>query len=308
MKAIVTGGAGFIGSHLAYKLLENGVDVHVIDNLSTGHIRNVPSGAVLHLADVASDKARSIVLREKPDVLFHLAGQANVARSMADPAEDTKVNVLGTVQMLHAAVQARVSKFVMASTASIYGATARERLTESDPVEPVSFYAQSKRASEQYVRLFSRLYGLAYTILRFSNVYGPRQMPQGEGNVIPLLMACLRDGRPLPIHGDGNQTRDFVNVRDVVEALLAAMRKGGNTIYHVSTGVGTSINALARQLLAFHPAEVPLLYLPPRAGDTEHSCLDNGKARKELLWEPQVSLAAGLQEAYADYMRTVSNG
>ncbi|GFN31671.1 NAD-dependent epimerase/dehydratase family protein [Paenibacillus xylaniclasticus] len=302
MKAIVTGGAGFIGSHLVHELLERGMDVHVIDNMSTGNLRNVPSHAVVHLADVASMKALDIVVKHKPDVLFHLAGQANVARSMTDPAEDTRVNVLGTVQMLHAAVQANVSRFVFASTASVYGATVKERLSETDPVEPVSFYAQSKWTSEHYVRLFAGLYGLKTIILRFSNVYGPRQMPQGEGNVIPLLLACLRDRRPLTIHGDGNQTRDFVNVRDVVAALIAAVTNGDNNLYHISTGIGTSINELARQLVAIHQADVPLLYLPPRAGDTEHSCLDNSKAKKELGWEPKVTLAAGLREAYTVYM------
>ncbi|WP_127530420.1 NAD-dependent epimerase/dehydratase family protein [Paenibacillus kobensis] len=306
MKAIVTGGAGFIGSHLVQELLQRGMDVHVIDNLSTGQARNVPGGAVLHTADVVSDQALNIVLQHKPDLLFHLAGQANVARSMDDPAEDTRVNVLGTVQMIHAAVRANVSKFIFASTASVYGANNREQLTEADSVEPVSFYAQSKWTSEHYVRLFARLYHLKATILRFSNVYGPRQMPQGEGNVIPLLLCCLREGRSLTIHGDGNQTRDFVNVRDVVAALMAAASGNSHDTFHVSTGIGTSINELARQLLAIHRTEVPLFYLPPRAGDTAHSCLDNSKAKKELGWEPIVSLAAGLQEAYSFYMQDVS--
>lgn len=302
MKAIVTGGAGFIGSHLTAALLSSGAHVTIIDNLDTGRQSIVPGGAVLHQLDVASDQAYELIVRERPDVVFHLAGQANVLKSMTDPVNDARTNVLGTLRILTACKQAGVSKFIFSSTASVYGATVRDRLTERDPVNPVSFYALSKWFSEQYIHLYAELYDLPFTILRFSNVYGPRQMPQGEGNVIPLFMNQLRRGQPISIHGDGNQTRDFVYVGDVVKALLSATLLGRNGTYHVSTGFSISVNELAKKLIAIHGTELPIIHTAPRAGDTEHSCLDNLLASQELLWRPMTSFDDGLREAYVDFM------
>ncbi|MBD3919493.1 GDP-mannose 4,6-dehydratase [Paenibacillus sp. PR3] len=303
MRAIVTGGAGFIGSHLVETLLSRGAYVQIIDDLSTGRLSNVPEGAVLHQMDIGSDQAYELVMRERPDIVFHLAGQANVLKSMTDPVADVKVNVLGTLKLLTACMRASVSKFIFASTAAVYGSTVRDRLLESDPIQPVSFYALSKCFSEQYIRLFSEVHQLSYTILRFSNVYGPRQQPQGEGNVIPLFMNQLRKGQPITIHGDGNQTRDFVNVGDVVKALLSATLLGRNGTYHVSTGASISVNELASRLIAIHGAPHPIVHTEsPRAGDTLHSCLDNEKASSELFWRPTVHFDDGLREAYLDYM------
>lgn len=304
LRAIVTGGAGFIGSHLVASLLSSGSYVQIIDDLSTGRLSNVPEGAVLHQMDISSDQASELIVRERPDVVFHLAGQANVLKSMTDPVEDARVNMMGTLKLLTASKRASVSKFIFASTAAVYGSTIRERLLESDPIAPVSFYALSKCFSEQYIRLYSELHQLPYTILRFSNVYGPRQQPQGEGNVIPLFMNQLRSGEPITIHGDGNQTRDFVNVSDVVKALLSATMHGRNGTYHVSTGASISVNDLANRLIAIHGTSHPIVHTEsPRAGDTMHSCLDNRKASSELLWQPMVQFDDGLREAYADFMR-----
>ncbi|PWV95238.1 UDP-glucose 4-epimerase [Paenibacillus cellulosilyticus] len=303
MKAIVTGGAGFIGSHLAAALLSSGARVTIIDNLSTGRQSNVPEGAVLHALDVASDEAYDLIVHERPEVVFHLAGQANVHKSMTDPVYDARTNVLGTLNLLTACKRACAAKFIFSSTAAVYGSTDRDRLTESDPVSPVSFYALSKWFSEQYIHLFAELNQLPYTILRFSNVYGPRQMPQGEGNVIPLFMNQLRRGQPIMIHGDGNQTRDFVYVGDVVKALLSASLLGRGGTYHVSTGQSISVNELAQQLIAIHGSDHPIVHTASRAGDTEHSCLDNHKASQELLWRPMTSFDDGLREAYAYFMR-----
>ncbi|GMK37205.1 UDP-glucose 4-epimerase [Paenibacillus sp. CCS19] len=303
MRAIVTGGAGFIGSHLAAALLSSGAHVQIIDNLSTGRLSNVPEGAVLHQLDIASDQAYDLIVRERPDVVFHLAGQANVLKSMTDPVTDVRVNVLGTLKLLMACKRASVLKFIFASTAAVYGSTVRDRLSESDPIQPVSFYALSKCFSEQYIRLFAELHHLPYTILRFSNVYGPRQQPQGEGNVIPLFMNQLRKGQPITIHGDGNQTRDFVYVGDVVKALLSATLLGRNGTYHVSTGESISVNELANRLIAIHGTSHPIVHTAsPRAGDTVHSCLDNLKASEELFWQPTVQFDDGLREAYSDFM------
>jgi Nucleoside-diphosphate-sugar epimerases len=303
LRAIVTGGAGFIGSHLVEALLSRGAYVQIIDDLSTGRLSNVPKGASLHQMDIASDQAYEWIVRERPDVVYHLAGQANVLKSMADPAADARVNVLGTIKLLTACKQASVSRFIFASTAAVYGSTVQDRLRETDPIQPVSFYALSKSFSEHYIRLFSEFHHLPYTILRFSNVYGPRQQPQGEGNVIPLFMKQLLEGQPITIHGDGNQTRDFVNVNDVVIALLSATLLGRHGTYHVSTGTSISVNELAKRLIAIHGAPHPIVHTEsPRAGDTVHSCLDNQKASSELFWQPTVHFDDGLREVYEAFM------
>jgi len=282
--------------------LDRKVDVHVIDDLSTGQIRYVPEGAVLHITDAASDEASSVITSICPDVVYHLAAQAEVTKSMQDPYGDTKVNVLATVKLLDACVRAKVGKFIFASTAAVYSTSSQARITEEEPVQPVSFYGLAKWTSEQYIRLFAQHHGFAYTILRFSNVFGPRQMPKGEGNVIPLFLGRIRASLPLMIHGDGKQTRDFIYVSDVVSALLAALQRGDKETLHISTGRSISIEAMAQKLLAIHGSGLPIVYTPPRAGDAAHSCLDNARARRLLGWEPAITFDDGLKAAYTAFM------
>ncbi|RAV01257.1 NAD-dependent epimerase/dehydratase family protein [Paenibacillus sp. YN15] len=298
MKAIVTGGAGFIGSHLARELLERQWEVHVMDDLSTGHASKVPQGAALHIVDIRQPEAEERIAAIRPDIVFHLAAQADVQRSIKEPDTDAAINIIGTARILKACRAAQVRKLIFSSTSAVYGELSRERITEEDPPQPISFYGMSKWAGEQYLEVFRRLHGLPYTVLRYGNVYGPGQTAKGEGGVIALFMEKLAKNEPLRIHGDGEQTRDFIYVRDVVAANLAAVEAGDGETFQISTGHTTSVNHITRLLRELHPGGVQVQYGPARPGDIRHSCLANAKAQKRLHWQPAVSFRQGLEETY----------
>lgn len=302
MKTVVTGGAGFIGSHLSDALLGEGHEVHVLDNLSSGRSEWVPADAHLHQTDLTGSGIEKLIGQLRPDVVFHHAAQADVQRSIDDPAFDADVNITGTVRLLEACRRHGIRRFVFASTSGVYGDNERPLLSENDAPAPISYYGHSKLTAEGYIRIFNRLYGLPYTIFRYGNVYGPRQTPKGEGGVVAVFMERLRLGQPLGIHGDGEQTRDFIYVGDVVAANLAAAGAAGNGIYHVSTGRGTSIRNLAEQLLSLHGKNIPVRYTQPRPGDIRHSCLDNSKAGSELNWSPRFGIEEGLRETYVSFL------
>ncbi|SFT29321.1 NAD-dependent epimerase/dehydratase family protein [Paenibacillus sp. BC26] len=298
MKVVVTGGAGFIGSHLVKGLIERGADVHVIDNLSTGSMERVDPRAILHIEDVRFGRAKRIIASVKPDVVYHLAAQADVQRSIAHPNRDASINVGGTINMLEACIMAGVRKMIFASTSGVYGNLERERITEQDPTDPISFYAMSKLTAERYIRLYSRFYGLGYTILRYGNVYGPGQTAKGEGGVIANFIERTVKGLPLMINGEGLQTRDFIYVDDVVSANMAAAALGNNETLHVSTGLRTSISHLAELLRELHPNEIEVLYRPVKPGDIMHSCLSCERTRHTLQWEPVTGIERGVGETY----------
>ncbi|WEK55201.1 MAG: GDP-mannose 4,6-dehydratase [Candidatus Cohnella colombiensis] len=298
VKAIVTGGAGFIGSHLVELLLEEGVQTHVIDNLSTGSLSNVHPLAVVHVADVRSDRTIELIVREQPDIVYHLAAQADVSRSIEDAEFDADVNIIGTVKLLEACKLTGRSKLVLASTSSVYGHLHKSLICENDSVAPASFFGLSKLTAESYIRLFHKLYHVPYTILRIANVYGPRQTPKGEGGVIAVFIDKIRKGLPLTIHGDGEQTRDFVYVKDVARAALSTLYRGHQNTFHVSTATPTSINQLIAILSDFEQVALPVRHGPSRIGDIKHSCLDNYNARIYLGWRPTTVLAHGLIETF----------
>jgi UDP-glucose 4-epimerase len=299
MKAVVTGGAGFIGSHLVDSLVAAGFEVSVIDNLQSGDLHYVHPQAIFHEEDIRSRECNEIIVSEKPDVVFHLAAQADVKRSMNDPCYDADVNIRGTLNLLEACQKASVKKLIFSSTSGVYGNLQKDLLSEEDPAAPISCYGLSKWTAETYIRIFSTLHGLPFTILRYGNVYGPRQTPKGEGGVIAVFIKNIKNGLPIYIHSDGEQTRDFVFVKDVIRANMAAIKLGDGETIHVSTGHSTSIHSLVQMLKRIHDSEIETHYSPAREGDISHSCLDCKKAFSQLQWQPQVNIKDGLLETYA---------
>jgi UDP-glucose 4-epimerase len=299
MKAIVTGGAGFIGSHLVEKLISNGAKVHVLDNFISGNLEYVHPHAVIHTNDICSIEAKQIILRERPDVVFHLAAQADVGRSIREPKYDANVNINGTINILEACREASVKKIIFSSTSGVYGSLQKDLISEEDVAIPISYYGLSKLTAESYIRLFYQLYGLPYTILRYGNVYGPRQTAKGEGGVVAVFLERIKKGMPLSIHGDGEQTRDFIYVKDVVQANIAAIDQGDQETIHVSTALKTSINQLSKMLIQIHGSELDTIYTCARTGDIKHSCLDNQKAHQLLNWNPKTDIFQGLIQTYS---------
>jgi UDP-glucose 4-epimerase len=305
MKALVTGGAGFIGSNLVDALLERGAEVTVVDDLSTGRRENLEgalaAGAKLVELDIREGEALAALTRsESPDTIFHFAAQIDVRKSLADPAFDASINVGGTASLLDAARDAGVGRFVFASTGgAIYGEGAGKRLPlgEDAPIEPFSAYGQSKYSGEGYLALYQRLYGLSTVSMRFGNVYGPRQDPLGEAGVIAIFCGRLLAGGRPTIFGDGSQTRDYVYVGDVVAAMLAAGESDATGSINVGTGVETDVLELARSLDAIEGKENGFEpeFAPPRTGEVQRISLDPARAERELGWRPQTDLGEGLR-------------
>ncbi|WP_191560587.1 NAD-dependent epimerase/dehydratase family protein [Metabacillus idriensis] len=298
MKVIVTGGAGFIGSHLVDELIVKGFEVHVIDNLLSGKKQNLHPSAAFHNVDVRSKEAHDVIVSEKPGIVFHLAAQADVEKSIRDPKYDADLNINGTINILKACHAASVKKFVFASTSGVYGDLKKMEISEDDPAVPISYYGLSKLTAESYIRLFHKLYELTYTILRYGNVYGPRQSAKGEGGVVAIFLDRIKNEMPLTIHGDGEQTRDFIFVKDIVRANIAAMEYGDQETIHVSTSQRTSVNALLEMMKIIHGSPVHATYAASRIGDIKHSCLSNLKGKQVLAWNPIFTIFDGLTETY----------
>jgi UDP-glucose 4-epimerase len=294
VRAIVTGGAGFIGSHLTDALLERGDDVLVIDDLSHGHREQVAPEAEFVERDIR-EPVRDVFARFRPDTCFHLAAQANVRASVERPAEDAAVNVLGTVHVLEAAEE-QDAKIVFSSTGgAIYGECQRPA-REDDPPEPISPYGTAKLAAENYLRAFNRLHGSQHTILRYANVYGPRQDSELEGGVVAIFFERFRNGERATIFGDGKQTRDFVHVSDIVGATLAAAEKEG--LFNVATGTETSVLELHELCRSASGTEGEANFEPERLGEIERSVLDAAHAANGLAWKPKLSLEEGLRATW----------
>ncbi|CAM5207960.1 UDP-glucose 4-epimerase OS=Ureibacillus acetophenoni OX=614649 GN=SAMN05877842_104142 PE=4 SV=1 [Ureibacillus acetophenoni] len=298
MKAIVTGGAGFIGSHLVDELLLKGTEVYVIDNLNSGISSNLNPGAKFYNIDICSPQAKSLIKELRPDAVFHLAAQADVGRSIRNPSEDAKINIDGTINLLEGCVEASVRKFIFSSTSAVYGNIQQDIITEKEPTNPSSFYGLSKLVAENYIKLFSELFGLPFTILRYANVYGPRQQPKGDGGVVSVFLERLKINEPIQIHGDGEQTRDFIFVKDVVSANIAALNNADGMTLQISTGKSISINYLLESLTTIHKQPILREMVPSRTGDIKHSCLSNELAKKHLNWHPLIPLKEGLHHAY----------
>jgi UDP-glucose 4-epimerase len=301
LKALVTGGAGFIGSHLVDTLISKGYSVHIIDNLSSGKKEYINPLAIFHELDISTPAAQKVILKEKPDYIFHMAAQADVSRSTSAPLDDMDTNVAGTINLLNACRQYPLKNFVFSSTSAVYGNVSSQMIDESHKTSPISFYGLSKLTAENYIKLFHDTFQIPFTILRYGNVYGPRQTSKGEGGVIAVFLEKLKKHEQLKINGDGLQTRDYVFVQDVVEANIAAADKGKQMIMQISTGERTSILQLIDLLKNYHTNEIHAFHTVDRQGDIKHSCLDNTLAKRILSWKPYYSIQDGMRETYLSY-------
>jgi len=301
VKAIVTGGAGFIGSNLVDRLLADGCEVKVLDDLSTGSEHNLQpalsAGAELIELDVAAPGAAAkVISAAKPDAVFHLAARASVGASVANPLEDARVNVMGTLNVLSAAVDAGVKRVLYVSTGgAVYGDVSQYPTPETAVIAPESPYGTSKYAAEMYCRTFSRLHGLSTMTLRLANVYGPRQDALGEGGVVAIFAKALTDGLHATVNGDGLQTRDFVMVDDVVEACIKGWASDFQGACNIATGIETNVLELISGLEKASSKALSFSHGPAREGEVRRSLLDPTLAREELGWAAEVEFVDGLK-------------
>ena len=309
MEALVTGGAGFIGSHLVDSLVARGDRVVVIDDLSTGRRQNledaIAKGALLLEADITDEAAvRDAFETHQPDVVFHLAAQIDVRRSVSEPVFDLGVNVAGTLKLLEAARQTPTRRFILTSTGgAIYGEGSGRQLPLDEGAEcrPDAPYGQSKYAAEGYLSLYSRLYGVSTISLRLGNVYGSRQDPLGEAGVVAIFCGALLDGGAPRVFGDGHQTRDYIYVGDVVDAFLAAAESEALGTYNIGTGVETSVLELGRLLANACDREFEPEMAAPRPGEVQRIAIDSALAADELGWRAQTTLEQGLRATAASF-------
>lgn len=300
MKVVVTGGAGFIGSHLADRLVLEGHEVVVIDNLSTGKRRHLNRAARFYKIDIQSWRLERVFRNERPSVVMHLAAQIDVRKSVEDPIFDAQVNVLGTLNVLQQAVKHGVRKVIFSSSGgAIYGEQEVFPASETHVTQPLSPYGLSKLCGEHYLSYYQRVGGIQLVNLRYANVYGPRQDPHGEAGVVGIFIQKLLNSEQAIINGNGRQSRDFVFVDDVVEANLAVMGQETQGTYNVGTGVETSINDLFRILVEQTGSKCKELHGPAKKGEQARSVIDSTKLRQAVCWEPRVELTEGLKRTVA---------
>ncbi|MEZ5176530.1 MAG: GDP-mannose 4,6-dehydratase [Acidimicrobiia bacterium] len=304
-KSVVTGGAGFIGSNLVDLLVDEGHEVLVLDDLSSGSIANLSyardSGRTkLHQIDIGSAEVIDLVRSFQPDTIFHLAAQIDVRYSVADPVADARSNVLGTVNMLEAARHSNTERFVFASSGgAVFGDTFNLPTPETQERKPESPYGVSKSVADQYLAYYDRTHGIDCMSLGFANVYGPRQDPHGEAGVVAIFIGSLLEHTTPTIFGDGLQTRDFVFVEDVADAMLRASRIGGSRFLNIGTGIETSILSLYDAIAGATGVDVAPVMAAPKRGEQLRSCLDPSLAQAHLGWEPWTSLADGIAQTVA---------
>jgi len=295
MKVLVTGGAGFIGSHLVDRLIKEGHEVVVIDNLSTGKRKNNNREANFYKTDILGSRLARIFQKEKPRLVCHYAAQMDVRKSVEDPLFDAKSNILGFLNLLEASIKNGTQRVIFASSGgAIYGDQTSYPATEEDPTHPLSPYGVSKLASEQYLYYYQKNCGLDYAVLRFSNVYGPRQNPLGEAGVVAIFAKKLLSAEQPLINGNGMQTRDYIFVDDIVDANMAVINSNINDTFNVGTGRETSVNELFSSLLEQTGSKAKPVHGMEKKGEQRRSCISSGKLNRLLGWEPRVSLKEGL--------------
>ena len=300
MKIVVTGGAGFIGSHVAEIYLVAGHEVWIVDDLSTGTQINVPAGAHFVQADITDEAVRRLLVDEQIDVVNHHAAQMDVRRSVADPLFDARVNILGLLNILEGARQARCRRIIFASSGgTVYGEQEAFPATEDHATCPISPYGVSKLAGERYLYFYHREYGIPSLILRYANVYGPRQDPHGEAGVVAIFAQRLLAGETITINGDGKQTRDYVFVGDVAQANLAALTADYTGSINIGTGIETEVNTVAEHLQRITGSRDRAQYAAAKPGEQRRSALSWDRAADLLNWKPLVRLGGGLEQTVA---------
>ncbi|MFH1640328.1 MAG: NAD-dependent epimerase/dehydratase family protein [Chloroflexota bacterium] len=299
MKALVTGGAGFIGSHIVDSLINMGWDVVVVDNLATGAEQNINGKARFYRISINDVGLRDIFLQEKPDIVFHEAAQTVVGKSVADPVFDARVNILGSLNVMMNCLNAGVKKIIYASSCAIYGEPQYLPIDEKHPVNPISQYGASKHTVEHYLCLNHALYGLEYVVLRYANVYGPRQ--NNESGVVAIFSAKMLAREAVKIFGDGDNTRDYVYVGDIVRANILAMAPGKTGIYNIGTGKETCDQEVFDVTSREFASRMPAQYSSRRPAEIKHMCLDCTRATRELGWRPEVSFDDGVARTAAHY-------
>jgi len=297
MKIVVTGGAGFIASHIVDAYIAGGHEVHIVDDFSTGREENVNAKTVVHRLDIAAPAAVKLIADIKPDVLNHHAAQMDVRHSVADPAFDARVNIIGFLNLLQGCKEAEVKKVIFASSGgAVYGDKEPIPAAEDHPTEPLSPYGVSKRTGELYLGYYHMVFGLPYVALRYANVYGPRQSSKGEAGVVAIFIDRLLSEQSPIINGDGRQTRDYVFVGDVVDANLAALQSPFIGAVNIGTGRETDVVTIYRSLRVGLGSKIEATHGPAKAGEQRRSCLAIGFAAKVLGWQPATPLDQGLQK------------
>ena len=300
MRVLLTGGAGFIGSHVSDILINNGHEVIVIDNLSSGKEENLNSKAVLYKEDIRDSVIKGIMERERPEAVIHHAAQVNVRNSVEDPLYDMDVNIGGTLNLLENSVRNGVKKFIFASTGgAIYGEQSCFPADENHPTKPLSPYGITKLTCEKYLYYYHKTYGLNYVSLRYSNVYGPRQDPYGEAGVVAIFSQKMLAGDQPIINGSGEQTRDYVFVEDVARANILTLERDVFGEFNIGTGIETTVNSLFKEIKTLAESEVKSVYRKAKKGEQFRSVLDWSKAKRGLGWNPEVSLKEGLKQTLA---------
>ncbi len=304
MRAIVTGGAGFIASHIATAHLDRGDEVLVVDNLTAGRRESVPAGAEFAEVDITDQAAMARLWQQfRPEIVNHHAAQIDVRKSVEDPAYDAQVNILGSLNVMKNCIECGTRKLIFASTGgAMYGEPEQLPAAEDSPVRPMSLYGVAKYAAEQYLGAYGRLEGLNYTILRYSNVYGPGQRTDGEAGVVAIFAGLMLDGRQPTIFGQGDKTRDYVYIEDVVRANLAAIEAGSGGTYNIGTGVQTTDQQVFDEVAKAAGYEGKPIYADERKGEIRHIALNSEKAERELGWRPQIEFPHGIAQTVA-YVR-----
>lgn len=296
MKILITGGAGFIGSNIADRYLELGHEVVIVDNLVTGRRENVPEKATFYEMDICDEGIKEVFDKERPDIVNHHAAQMDVRKSVEDPIYDATVNVLGGLNILQNCVRTGVKKFIFASTGgAIYGEQDYFPADENHPLRPLSPYGITKLTTEKYLYFYNQTHGLTYTVLRYANVYGPRQNPHGEAGVVAIFTQKILNGEQPIINGDGLQTRDYVFVGDVVKANELVLEKGDNRIYNIGTGVETNVNELFAKIVKYTGKTVPEKHGPAKPGEQKRSVISSELIFRELGWKPTMPLDEGIR-------------